>query len=119
LRRGRGALAIWLRPLAHSLADLAAAAMSRQRTRMTQGIALIALAFAFATSTAVFNATYDAQARVDADLTNGADVTATGTSQAPASARFAELAALPGVGNTRNGSGGVVLPGPRGWERSS
>jgi putative ABC transport system permease protein len=64
---------------------------------MTQGIALIALAFAFATSTAVFNATYNAQARVDAELTNGADVTATGTSQAPASARFAELAALPGV----------------------
>ncbi|TDY16684.1 putative ABC transport system permease protein [Paraburkholderia sp. BL6665CI2N2] len=97
LRRGRGALAIWLRPLAHSLAGVAAAAMSRQRNRMTQGIALIALAFAFATSTAVFNATYNAQARVDAELTNGADVTATGTSQAPASARFAELAALPGV----------------------
>jgi putative ABC transport system permease protein len=97
LRRGRGALAIWLRPLAHSLAGVAAASMSRQRNRMTQGIALIALAFAFATSTAVFNATYNAQARVDAELTNGADVTATGTSQAPASARFAELAALPGV----------------------
>ncbi|MFM0197954.1 FtsX-like permease family protein [Paraburkholderia strydomiana] len=97
LRRGRRALAIWLRPLAHSLAGVAAAAISRQRARMTQGIALIALAFAFATSTAVFNATYNAQARVDAELTNGADVTATGTSQAPASARFAELAALPGV----------------------
>ncbi|MDR5753042.1 MULTISPECIES: FtsX-like permease family protein [unclassified Caballeronia] len=97
LRRGRGALAIWLRPLAHSLAGVAAAAISRQRARMAQGIALIALAFAFATSTAVFNATYNAQARVDAELTNGADVTATGTSQAPASARFAELAALPGV----------------------
>ncbi|MFM0557258.1 ABC transporter permease [Paraburkholderia sediminicola] len=101
LQRGRGALAIWLRPLAHSLAGVAAAAMSRQCHRMTHGIALIALAFAFATSTAVFNATYNAQARVDAELTNGADVTATGTSQAPASARFAELAALPGVSSAQ------------------
>jgi len=97
LQRGRGALAAWLRPLANSLAGVAAAAMSRQRTRMTQGIALVALAFAFATSTAVFNATYNAQARVDAELTNGADVTATGTSQAPASAKLNELAALRGV----------------------
>jgi putative ABC transport system permease protein len=97
LRRGRGTLAIWLRPLASSLAGVAAAAMSRQRNRMTQGIALVALAFAFATSTAVFNATYNAQARVDAELTNGADVTVTGTLQAPASARFNELAALRGV----------------------
>ncbi|MGF6754936.1 FtsX-like permease family protein [Paraburkholderia sp. GAS42] len=97
LRRGRGTLAVWFRPLAHSLAGVAVAAMSRQRNRMTQGIALVALAFAFATSTAVFNATYNAQARVDAELTNGADVTVTGTSQAPASARFDEIAALRGV----------------------
>jgi hypothetical protein len=30
-----------------------------------------------------FLATYEAQARVDAELTNGADVTVTGTSAAP------------------------------------
>ncbi len=56
-----------------------------------------ALALAFATSTAVFNTTYNAQARVDAELTNGADVAVTGTSTAPASNVMDKLAALPGV----------------------
>jgi len=37
----------------------------------------MALTGSFAVSTAVFNATYAAQSRVDAQLTNGADVTAT------------------------------------------
>ena len=46
---------------------------------------MTALAFAFAASTAIFNATYEAQARVDAELTNGADVTVIGTTAAPAS----------------------------------
>ncbi len=97
LQRGRAALAKGLRPIAGSLAGVVAAAISRQGGRMTQGIALVALAFAFATSTAVFNTTYHAQTRVDAELTNGADVTVTGTTQAPASAKLKELAALPGV----------------------
>ncbi|MGF6936739.1 putative ABC transport system permease protein [Paraburkholderia sp. UCT70] len=97
LRRGRARLARWLDPIAGSLAGIVAAALSRQRKRVTQGIALVALAFAFATSTAIFNTTYNAQTRVDAELTNGADVTVTGTSQAPASTKLRELAALPGV----------------------
>ncbi|TWC39568.1 putative ABC transport system permease protein [Pseudomonas sp. SJZ079] len=97
LDRGRERLAKWLNPIAGSLAGVVAAAISRQRKRMTQGIVLIALAFAFATSTAVFNTTYNAQTRVDAELTNGADVTVTGTSQAPASMKLKELSALPGV----------------------
>ncbi|MCY0856372.1 ABC transporter permease [Cupriavidus sp. D39] len=97
LDRGRERLAKWLAPLAGSLAGIVAAALCRQRRRMTQGIALVALAFAFATSTAVFNTTYNAQARIDAELTNGADVTVTGTSQTPASTRLQKLAALPGV----------------------
>lgn len=97
LRRGRAVLAKVLRPIAGSLAGVVAAVISRQSNRMTQGIALVALAFAFATSTAVFNTTYHAQTRVDAELTNGADVTVTGNAQAPASARLKELAAIPGV----------------------
>ncbi len=97
LQRGRGALAKVLRPIAGSLAGVVAATIGRQGKRMTQGIALVALAFAFATSTAVFNTTYHAQTRVDAELTNGADVTVTGTAQAPASTKLKELAALPGV----------------------
>lgn len=97
LRHGRRVLAIGLRPIAGSLAGVAAAAMARQPKRLTRGVGLVGLAFAFATSTAVFNTTYESQARVDAALTNGADVTVTGTAQAPASARLQELEALPGV----------------------
>jgi putative ABC transport system permease protein len=97
LAHGRRVLAAAFRPLAGSLADVVAATMVRQRRRLTAGVALTALAFAFATSTAVFNATYNAQARVDAELTNGADVAVTGTAAAPASMAFPKLAALPGV----------------------
>lgn len=97
LKHGRRPLAHLLRVLAGPLADLVAASISQQRRRVTQGIALTALGFAFATSTAIFNTTYNAQARVDAELTNGADVTITGTAQNPASSRLEELARLPGV----------------------
>lgn len=97
LQRGRGFIAVLLRPVAGSLAGVVAATLSRQGTRMTQGIALVALAFAFATSTAVFNTTYHAQTRIDAELTNGADVTVTGTALTPASEKLKELAAIPGV----------------------
>lgn len=97
LVRGRARLTALLRPVAGSLAGVVAAAMGRQRQRITQGVALVSLAFAFAASTAIFNTTYHAQALVDAELTNGADVTVTGSMQAPASGKLKELAALPGV----------------------
>ncbi|WP_218584127.1 ABC transporter permease [Pseudomonas akapageensis] len=97
LKNGRRPLAKLLRALAGPLADLVAASISQQRRRVTQGIALTALGFAFATSTAIFNTTYNAQARVDAELTNGADVTVTGTAQNPASSHLHALEQLPGV----------------------
>src|ERR1700674_1628344 len=97
LARGRHVLAAIFRPVAGSLSDVVAATMARQRSRLTIGVAMTALAFAFATSTAIFNATYNAQARVDAELTNGADVAVTGGAAAPASVELAKLAALPGV----------------------
>ena len=97
MQRWRTTLAKGLRPIAGALAGVVAATIGRQPARMTRGIALVALAFAFATSTAVFNTTYHAQTLVDAELTNGADVTVTGTAQAPASVKLRELAALPGV----------------------
>jgi putative ABC transport system permease protein len=97
LAHGRHVLAAAFRPLAGSLSDVVAASMVRQRRRLTTGIAMTALAIAFATSTAIFNATYNAQARVDAELTNGADVAVTGSAAAPASMALSKLAALPGV----------------------
>jgi putative ABC transport system permease protein len=97
LSRGRTAVSAMLAPLAGSLAGIFAATFARQSRRLTVGVALAALAFAFAASTAIFNATYHAQARIDAELTNGADVTVTGTPAAPAANVLAELRKLPGV----------------------
>src|SRR6202521_5658776 len=59
LAHGRHVLAAVFRPLAGSLSDVVAATMARQRSRLTTGVAMTALAFAFATSTAIFNATYN------------------------------------------------------------
>jgi putative ABC transport system permease protein len=76
---------------------MVAISLGRQRKLHTRGVVLVALACAFATSTAVFNTTYNAQSRVDAELTNGADVLVRGTSAAPAGSKLRELAALPSV----------------------
>lgn len=68
----------WLaRPFAGRLAPTVGATMRRQRRLLASALALVGLTTAFAASTAVFNATYEAQAAVDARLTNGADVTVT------------------------------------------
>ncbi|MFZ1882385.1 MAG: FtsX-like permease family protein, partial [Rhodoplanes sp.] len=97
LGQGQGVVAAVLAPMSASLAPTIAASLSRQQRRMATGVALVALAFAFATATAIFNTTYNAQARVDAELTNGADVTVTGTSTHPAGAVLRQLQAIPGV----------------------
>ena len=47
---------------------------------LSRGLMIMALTGSFAVSTAVFNATYANQSRVDAQLTNGADVTDDGVS---------------------------------------
>jgi putative ABC transport system permease protein len=84
-------------PFAGRLAETVAASLSRQARRITLGIAMTALAVSFATSTAIFNTTYNAQARVDAELTNGSDVTVFGTTANPAGPHAPALAKLPGV----------------------
>lgn len=98
LTRGRGVLASATKPFAHGLSGVVAASMSRQRRLLSRGLTIVALTAAFAVSTSVFNATYAAQARVDAQLTNGADVTATTAAAAglPIGA-LARVRALPGV----------------------
>jgi putative ABC transport system permease protein len=63
-----------LRPMAGGLAGTVAASLRAQRRLLARAVAMVALTVAFAVSTAVFNATYEQQARVDALLTNGADV---------------------------------------------
>ena len=73
-----------LTPLAKAFAKPVGASMSRESGRITKGVVLVALAVSFATSTAIFNTTYEHQSAVDATLTNGADVTVTGTINSPA-----------------------------------
>jgi putative ABC transport system permease protein len=92
-----GALAPALGPIAGSLARPAAASISRQHRRLAVGVALLTLAISFATAVAIFDTTYNAQALVDARLTNGADVTVTGTGATRAGARLAEIRATAGV----------------------
>jgi putative ABC transport system permease protein len=74
LARGRRALARAIRPVAAGLSGVVAASMSRQRRLIARSLVLTALAASFAVSTAIFNSTYQAQARVDSELTTGADV---------------------------------------------
>jgi putative ABC transport system permease protein len=72
--------------------------MGRQPRLLARALTLVALTAAFAGSTAVFNATYNQQAEVDARLTNGADVTVNespGANVAPTQA--AQLTHVPGV----------------------
>jgi putative ABC transport system permease protein len=97
LRAGSRAVALALHPLAGSLAGVVASSLARQHEHLAGGVALTALAFAFATSTAVFNSTYSGQARIDAELTNGADVAVSAQPFSNVAARLAEMRALPGV----------------------
>jgi putative ABC transport system permease protein len=83
--------------LAARLAPLVPSVLARRRRALARAVALTALAVGFAVSTAVFNTTYNAQSRIDAELTNGADVAAVGVSGRPAGQRLVELTRLPGV----------------------
>ncbi|HEY0577660.1 MAG TPA: FtsX-like permease family protein [Pseudonocardia sp.] len=93
LGRGRDLVGRGLRPVAGNLAATASAMMSRRRHSLAGATVVLGLALAFAASTATFNSTYRAQAEVDAQLTNGADVTVAEPPGAPvgpaASAQFA------------------------------
>jgi putative ABC transport system permease protein len=97
LLRGRGLLTVLLRGISGTLAALVAASLARQHRLVTRATLLAGLAFAFGVSTAVFNSTYAAQSRVDAELTNGADVTVTGTTDAAPDRTLSELRALRGA----------------------
>ncbi|MFE1840474.1 FtsX-like permease family protein [Streptomyces sviceus] len=77
LTHGRPVLTRLARPLTATLAGTTAAVLTRRRRPLARSVVLLALAISFAVSTAVFNATYQQQAEVDARLTNGADVTVT------------------------------------------
>jgi putative ABC transport system permease protein len=94
---GRGFVAKTVRPIAGSISPIVAASVVRQAPLITRGVVLVTLAFSFAVSTAVFNTTYNVQSNIDAALTNGADVTVTGTTSYPAASLIDRIAKVPGV----------------------
>lgn len=97
LEHGRKTLASLIKPVAGGLSGTVAGFLSRQRMLISSGVMLVALAVSFAVSTAVFNTTYNAQSHVDAELTNGADVTVRGSTAFAPGSKFDELKTLPGV----------------------
>jgi putative ABC transport system permease protein len=95
---GRGILARTLRPLSGNLAPSSASMMSRQSRVIARSAVLVGLALSFAISTATFNSTYRQQAVVDAQLTNGADVTVNESPGSSVTAGYARhLAGVSGV----------------------
>src|SRR6516162_10924712 len=86
--------------------------LSRQRAALSRAMALVALAVSFAVSTAIFNATYQTQSRVDAELTNGSDVTVSGIQSAKvASELLSKLEKLPTVVAARAMQHGLAYVG--------
>lgn len=98
---GRALVARLFSPINGSMSSVVAASVSRQARLITRGVVLTTLAFSFAVSTAVFNTTYNVQSNVDAELTNGADVTVTGSTAYPAGRLLADIAKVPGVSAAR------------------
>ena len=97
MQRGRTILERLTMPIAGAFARIVVASLSRESSRITKGVVLVALAVSFAVSTAIFNTTYENQAGIDAALTNGADVTIFGSAATPASGRLDELRKVKGV----------------------
>ncbi len=87
-----------LLPFVGKLSRIVAVSLARQRRALSRAMALVALAVSFAVSTAIFNATYQTQSRIDAQLTNGGDVTVSGIPSATmASELLSKLEKLPNV----------------------
>ena len=94
--------------------------LGRRATAVNRGLVVIGLLLAFAVSLGVFTATYDQQAKVDAQLTLGADVTVTSPPGVAGSSNLAaKVASVPGVAATTavNHSYAYVGPGPPGHLR--
>ncbi|MEA2241697.1 MAG: putative transport system permease protein, partial [Solirubrobacteraceae bacterium] len=96
LVRLRGRIFARLTPgRATSPAGYLLASAGRRTAAINRGLVLVALLLAFAVNLGVFAATYDHQARVDAQLTLGADVVVTGATGVEAA-----VARVPGVAGT-------------------
>src|SRR5579862_1955944 len=83
---------------ARTAAGFLLASASRRGAAINRGLLVLGLLLAFSVELGIFAATYDQQARVDAELTLGADVVATAAPGVVARASLARrLARLPGA----------------------
>jgi putative ABC transport system permease protein len=113
--RGRfmGALARRMSGRPGSLAALVVSSLGRRATAINRGLVVVGLLLAFAVSLSVFTATYDQQAKVDAQLTLGADVTVASPPGVTGSADLpAKVAAVPGVTATTPVNHSYAYVGP-------
>jgi putative ABC transport system permease protein len=96
-----------------SLGSLVVSSLGRRAAAVNRGVVVIGLLLAFAVSLGVFTATYNQQARVDAQLTLGADVTVTSPPGVAASSRLpAKVGAVPGVAATTPVNHSYAYVGP-------
>jgi putative ABC transport system permease protein len=96
-----------------SLGSLVVSSLGRRAAAVNRGLVVVGLLLAFAVSLSVFTATYDQQAKVDAQLTLGADVTVTAPPGVASSADLpARVAAVPGVRATTPVNHSYAYVGP-------
>ena len=89
------------------------ASAGRRGTAINRGLLVVGLLLAFGVNLGIFTATYDQQARVDAQLTLGADVVATAPPGAVANHQLAQrIARLPGVGGVSTVDHAYAYVGP-------
>jgi putative ABC transport system permease protein len=106
LVRLRGRLLSWVAlragdRRAHTPRAFLLASAGRRGGAINRGLIVVGLLLAFGFNLGIFTATYDQQANVDAQLTLGADVTASAPPGVTASHNLpAKIAALPGVSAT-------------------
>ena len=95
------------------LGSLLVSSLGRRAGAVNRGLVVVGLLLAFAVSLSVFTATYDQQARVDAQLTLGADVTVTSPPGVAASRGLpAKVASVPGVAATTAVNHSYAYVGP-------
>ena len=118
LVRLRGRALSWVitprreRPREHSGAFLLVSA-GRRGAAINRGLMVVGLLLAFGVNLGIFSATYDQQAKVDAQLTLGADVTATAAPGVATQRGLAQrIASVPGVAATTGVEHSYAYVGP-------
>jgi putative ABC transport system permease protein len=98
---------------ARSLPGFVLASAGRRTAAINRGLLLVGLLLAFGVNLGIFAATYDQQARIDARLTVGADVVATGPAAALRMHRLERrISRVPGVTATSAVDHGYAYVGP-------